>query len=157
MVKIFFGCSMRGGYDRVSQEELDKIPDIIEELGYELASRHQTQQGIIEEENKRTPPFIHDRDYGWEVESDVGIFELSNPSLGVGGEISDMINLRKPVLCAFKRGLEKSVSNYIQGKQGSKYVETPFECYAYESLEDLKEKIKEFVETYFGSKELNSP
>lgn len=150
MAKIFFGCSMLGGYDRVSRDELAKIPDIIEELGHELASRHQTQPGITEEENKRGKPEIHDRDYTWEMESDMGLFEISNPSLGAGGEISDMVHMGKPVLCLFKRGLEKMVSNYIQGKQGSRYIETPFECYAYEGLGDIKERIKEFILTYSG-------
>jgi len=30
--KVFFSCSMRGGYGRVAQEELRKIPDVIEAL-----------------------------------------------------------------------------------------------------------------------------
>ena len=152
MVKIFFGCSMRGGYSNVSVEELAKIPDIIEELGHELASRHQTKPGIIKEEHKRKPPFIHDRDYGWEMESHIGIFEVSNPSLGAGGEISDMVHMGKPVLCLFKKGLEETVSNYIQGKQGSYFVKTPFECHAYETLGELKEKIREFTEAHSKTK-----
>lgn len=103
MVKVFFGCSMRGGHDAVSKEELAKFPSIIEELGYDLASKHQTQEGIIQRENEQTKTYIHDRDYKWEIESDIGIFEISNASLGVGGEISDMTYLGKPVLCLFKK------------------------------------------------------
>jgi hypothetical protein len=152
MAKIFFGCSMLGGHDRVSRNELARIPDIIEGLGHELASRHQTQPGITKEEDKRGKTEIHDRDYAWEKESDMGIFEISNPSLGVGGEISDMVHMGKPVLCIFKRGLEKTVSNYIQGKQGSRFVKTPFEFHAYETLEGLKEKIREFVVAHSKTK-----
>jgi len=146
MVKIFFGCSMRGGHDEVSKKELVKFPDIIEELGFELASKHQTQPGIIKRENKLTKTAIHDRDYNWLIESDIGIFEISNPSLGVGGEISDMIHLSKPVLCLFKKGLKDKVSAYIQGKKSSQHVKVSFECYSYENLEDAKNKIKQFVE-----------
>ena len=146
MVKVFFGCAMRGGQEIVSREELERFPDVIEELGYELASRHQTQKGIVEKENRLTKTHIHDRDYNWELESDVGVFEISNPSLGVGGEIFDMIHLGKPVLCLFKRGLEDKVSAYVQGKMNSQYVKTPFECYAYTSLEDAKEEIRKFIE-----------
>jgi hypothetical protein len=152
MAKVFFGCSMRGGHGNVSRDDLARIPDIIEGLGHELASRHQTRPGIIEEEDRLEKAVIHDRDYGWETESDVGIFEVSNPSLGVGGEISDMVHLGKPVLCLFKRGLERSVSNYIQGKQGSRHLETPFECYAYASLEELREMIREFMEAHSKTK-----
>ena len=146
MAKIFFGCSMRGGYDAVSREDLARLPDIIEKLGYELASRHQTQKGVIQKEDKLTKTAIHDRDYRWETESDVGVFEISNPSLGVGGEISDMLHLGKPVLCLFRKGLEGQVSAYTQGKKGSQYVTTSFECSPYESLEDARNKIREFVE-----------
>lgn len=147
MTKVFFGCAMRGGHNVVSREDLAKFPDIIEGLGYQLASRHQTQAGIIGQENKLTKTHIHDRDYRWEKESDVGVFEISNPSLGVGGEISDMVHLGKPVLCLFERGLEDSVSAYVQGMMGSQYVPTPFEFYAYQSLQDAREKIKQFVES----------
>lgn len=146
MHKIFFGCSIRGGTTVVSREELARLPDIIEELGYTLASRHQTQAGIIERENEHTKTAIHDRDYKWETESDVGVFEISNPSLGVGGEISDMVNMGKPVLCLFRAGLENAVSAYVLGKMGSQYVRTTFECYAYQTLADARDKIKQFVE-----------
>ena len=33
MVKVFFGCAMRGGNNLVSREDLAKFPEIIEELG----------------------------------------------------------------------------------------------------------------------------
>jgi len=145
MVKVFFGCSMRGGQGVVNSEELAKFPDAIEALGFELASRHQTKAGIIQEENKLTKTHIHDRDYKWVTESDFGVFEISNPSLGVGAEISDLIHLGKPVLCLYKKGLEEKVSAYILGKMGSKYIQPPFECYAYQDLEDAKEKIKQFA------------
>jgi len=146
MIKIFFGCSMRGGQGNVSREDLAKFPDIIEELGYELASKHQTQEGVIGEENELTKTYIHDRDYDWEKESDIGIFEISNASLGVGGEISDMIHLGKPILCLFKDGLKDSVSAYIQGKMGSKYVSSPFENHPYSTLREAQDKIRQFVE-----------
>lgn len=145
MVKVFFGCSMRGGYDAVSREELARFPKIIEELGYELPSKHQTKEGIIQEENRLTTTNIHDRDYDWLMESDIGVFEITNGSIGTGEEISDMISLGKPVLCLYKKALVDKVSAYGRGKQGSKYVKTPFECYAYETLGEAKDKIKAFM------------
>lgn len=145
MAKIFFGCSMRGGQETVSREDLAKFRSVIEELGHELASKHQTQEGIIEKENNLTKLQIHDRDYEWIIGSDIGVFEISNPSLGVGAEISDMVKLEKPVLCLFKKGLKERVSAYIQGKYGSRFVNSPFEVYEYESLVDAKEKIKAFI------------
>lgn len=145
MVNIYFGCSMRGGHNLVSEEDLAKLPQIIESLGYTLPSKHQTQKGIIKEENKLTKKHIHDRNYNRMLGSDAGVFEISNPSLGVGGEISDLVNLKKPVLCLFKKGLEDTVSAYIQGKMGSEFITSPFEVYAYIDLTDAKEKIDSFV------------
>lgn len=147
MVKVFFGCSMRGGYSSLGREELARFPQIIEELGYELPSKHQTNEGIIQEENKLTTTHIHDRDYGWLMESDFGVFEITNSSIGTGEEISDMIGLGKPVLCLYKKTLEDKVSAYGRGKHGSKYVKTPFECHSYEIFEEAKNIIKSFVES----------
>lgn len=141
---VFFGCSMRGGHEVVSRGELAKLPDVIEELGYELASRHQTQKGIIAKEDEQTPPYIHDRDYRWLKRAHAGVFEISNPSLGAGAEIADMIHEGKPVLCLFT-GDNNVVSAYIRGKQGSEFVETPFECHIYTTLDDAKTIIARFM------------
>lgn len=141
---IFFGCSMRGGYGVVSREDLAKLPAVIEELGYELASKHQVREGVLEEESVLSPADIHDRDYRWLQESAAGIFEISNPSLGTGGEISDMTHLGKPVLCLFK-GDGVAVSAYTRGKQGSAFISTPFECHSYDTIEDAKRIIAAFL------------
>lgn len=146
---VYFGCSMLGGYGFLSQEELAKFPKLIVGLGYLLATDHQTQPDVLEREAKMDHTFIHDRDYEWLMNSDLGIFEISNPSLGVGGEISDMIHLNKPVLLLYKEGLEERVSAYVRGKQGSKFVKSPVECQSYRDRLDVKIKIQSFVESHF--------
>jgi len=144
-VTVYFGCSMLGGDAVVSREDLAEFPKLIKGLGYRLASDHQTQPGVLEREAKLNPTFIHDRDYLWLLDSDVGVFEISNPSLGVGSEISDMIYAGKPVLMLFKHGLEDKVSAYLRGKMGSKYVSCPIECHAYRDLADAGGKIGAFI------------
>ncbi len=151
MLKIYFGSSIRGGHPHVTKEELAHIVHEIKDLGYELMSEHSTKKGIVDEEKKKEDTFIHDRDYEWMKKADLGIFEISNPSLGTGAEISDMIRLRKPVLCLYKRGLDNGVSAYVLGKQGSKFVDTVFVCYEYHSLGEAKYAIKNFVEHNFKS------
>jgi hypothetical protein len=148
MIEIYFGCSMRGGFNQVSQEDLRKLQMSVKDLGHQLVTEHQTSPTFEADESPHTNTHIHDRDYGFLVRAKLGIFEISNPSLGVGGEISDMIHLGKPVLCLLKKGLESNVSAYTQGKQGSKHVTTPFECYAYESVQDAKDKMRKFIERY---------
>lgn len=145
-IVVYFGCSMLGGYALVSREDIAGFPKLIQKLGYRLASDHQTQPGVLEREAKLKPVFIHDRDYQWLLDSDVGVFEISNPSLGVGSEISDMIYAGKPVLMLFKHGLEERISAYMRGKAGSKYVTCPVECHSYRDLEDAGAKIREFIE-----------
>ncbi len=145
-VTVYFGCSMLGGYANVSREDLAGFPGMIVEMGHQVASDHQTRPGVIERESKLDPAYIHDRDYQWMLESDIGIFEISNPSLGVGGEISDMIHMGKPVLLLFKKGLEEKVSSYIRGKIGSRFVESPVTCAAYEDQKDAGEWIRRFID-----------
>lgn len=100
----------------------------------------------MEREAKSGPLFIHARDYQWLLDSDVGVFEISHPSLGVGSEISDMIHAGKPVLMLFKRGLENKVSAYLRGKVGSKYVTCPIECHAYMDLSEAGGRIRTFID-----------
>ena len=145
-IVVYFGCSMHGGYALVSSQDIAGFPKLIQKLGYRLASDHQLQPGVLEREAKLEPAFIHDRDYQWLLDSDVGVFEVSNPSLGVGSEISDMIYAGKPILMLFKHGLEDKISAYLRGKAGSKYVTCPVECHPYRDLEDAGARIKEFIE-----------
>ena len=148
MAKIYFGCSMRGSQANLSKEEILKVRNAIEELGHELVSTHQLKDGILEKESKLTNQAIHDRDYSWLKEADAGIFEISNPSLGTGSEISDILHLHKPALCLFKKEIENSVSAYIRGKVGSEFVTAPIECEGYGSLAEAKQIIKNFIEKH---------
>jgi nucleoside 2-deoxyribosyltransferase len=136
--EVFFSCSMRGGFGRVAQEELRKIPDIIEELGMVVISRHQTSERFVENESRLTDKEIHDRDYRWLKDADMVIAEITNPSLGVGAEIADAVNLGIPVLCVYKSDYEHLISAYIRGKAGVM-------CRAYSDHDELKEVIREFV------------
>ncbi len=144
-VVVYFGCSMLGGYAAVSREEVARLQQRIAELGYRLASHHQTQPGVLEREAKLEPSLIHDRDYRWLLDSDVGVFEISNPSLGVGSEISDMIFAGKPVLMLFKHGLEDKISSYIRGKVGSSFVPVPVECHPYKDVDEASVRITAFI------------
>jgi hypothetical protein len=139
--KVFFACSMRGGFPYVSREFLAQIPDALEDIGLELMSRHQTQQGVIQRENQITTIEIHDRDYAWLEGCEFVVAEISNPSDGVGGEIADAIHLGKPVLALYQRP-EDEISAYTRGKlegyRKGRHTE-------YRDLDHLKEIVKEFI------------
>jgi nucleoside 2-deoxyribosyltransferase len=136
--KVFFSCSMRGGFGRLSQEELREIPDIIEELGMIVISRHQTRENFEKRESRLTDKEIHDRDYRWLTEADLVIAEITNSSLGVGAEIADAVNLGIPVLGLYKQEFEHQISAYIRGKPG-------VVCRAYSDEEELKDVIRVFL------------
>lgn len=149
MKKVFFACSMRGGFGDVTQEDLRKIPDIIESLGYELMSKHQVSATFDQDEAPLTEIEIHDRDYRWVLGCDYMIAEISNPSLGVGGEVSDACHLGKPVLCVYHDSVKDKVSAYIRGKSGSEY--TPqLRSTSYRDMDDLKAKIDSFLKEDFA-------
>lgn len=148
MKNIFFGCSMRGGDAIIKRSELSKFPKIIEKLGHKIMSKHQTKKNFLEGESGLTNAEIHDRDYKWLKEADAGIFEISNPSLGVGGEISDMLHLGKPVLCLYKKELKNDISAYVLGKENSKFIESSCENCGYSDLKDAQNKIVYFLERH---------
>ena len=129
---------MSGGYGRLAQAELRKIPNLIEALGMVVISKHQTDENFVKNESKLTEKMIHDRDYHWLQEADLVIAEITNPSLGVGAEIADAVHLGIPVLCVYKREYEHQTSSYIRGKAG-------VVCRAYSDYDELKEVIREFV------------
>jgi nucleoside 2-deoxyribosyltransferase len=135
--RVFFSCSMSGGYGRLAQDELRKIPDIIEEFCMVLISKHQTDENFVENESTLTEKRIHDRDYQWLQEADLVIAEITNPSLGVGAEIADAVNLGIPVLCVYKKEYEHRTSSYIRGKAG-------VVCRAYSDYDELRDIIREF-------------
>jgi 2'-deoxynucleoside 5'-phosphate N-hydrolase len=144
-MRIYFGCSMRGGYAKVSREALAAIQSSICAAGCELASDHPTRPGVLAEEARLANVEIHDRDYHWLSESDAGIFEISNPSLGVGAEIADMLHLQKPVLLLVRKGLEQEVSAYVQGKAGSKYVRPRVRLCSYGNIIEARAGIDDFL------------
>lgn len=140
--KCFFACSMRGGFPYVSQEFLRQIPDALEEIGLELMSKHQTQEGILEQEAKKGNVSVHDRDYGWLEGCDFVVAEISNPSDGVGAEVADAVNLGRPVLALYQRRVNE-MSMYIKGKI-EKYEGRHAQ---YKDLDDLKRIVEEFVDS----------
>jgi len=145
MKKAFFACSMRGGYSSVSFEFLQQIPQALKDMGFELASEHQTQPDIIQKESLLPNALIYQRDISLLKQSDTLIAEMSNPSMGVGGEITDAISLGKPVLGLYQIPQDK-VSSYILGKiEGHSKGRHAH----YTDLRDLKLKIKDFI-NYLG-------
>lgn len=64
-----------------------------------------------------TPAAINSRDLDWLVASDVLVADITEPSLGVGYEISKAESWKTPVLCLY-RPTKAQVSPMITGAAG---------------------------------------
>lgn len=144
--QAFFGASMRAGNERASLEQLDLIKAAIRELDIEIISDHQTKPGIIAEENKLQPCEVRDRELRRIKDSDLAIFEVSDPSHGVGVLISDAVQMGKPVVCLYDIKVpELEISAVVRGMERSVYTGSPFACFAYGDPRDAAIIVDEFL------------
>lgn len=134
---------MRGGYQNKDFDSLKSLTEILQEEGFFILNSHTTEEGSIDKENRFDTTQIHERNLKWIEQCDFMIAEISNPSLGVGAEISDAIALRKPIIGVFCIDKLK-VSAYIRGK-----LKKTGTCrYSkYNNENDFIEKVKEFSKT----------
>ena len=81
--------------------------------------------------------YIHDRDVAWLLEADVLVAEVTNPSLGVGYEISKAADNGKRVLCLYRPSKGKKLSAMIAGC-------SKVENREYNNLKEAREHIDDF-------------
>ena len=142
-MKVYFACSMRGGQQNTGSDHLKELTKTLLNAGFDVLTTHTTDENSIERDNGLDDTHIYERDKRWIEECAFMVAEISNPSLGVGAEISDAITLEKPVIGMFFIDREK-VSKYICGK-----LECAIGCKSsnYNDLEDFTAKVKEFSKT----------
>jgi len=138
-MNIYFSCSITGW--RNDQSAYRIIVDYLLAHGHDVPTAHLASQNLSDLETGISPEEIYSRDIGWVRVCDILIAEVSTPSHGVGYEIAEAVNHKKPVLCVYEEG--KRVSKIITGNQ-----ETNVEVYAYKNIDDLLEKIASFLELY---------
>lgn len=132
-LKIYFGASIRGGRD-----DANLYADIIELLKQygDVLTEHIGNQTLTVKGESLEPRIIRERDLDWLNEANVAIFEVTQPSLGVGYEIR-YIEGKKPVLCLFRLSAEKSLSAMIAGSE-------KLEVSYYEGLDELGSLFEKF-------------
>ena len=132
-MKIYFAGSIRGG--REDQKLYFDIIQYLQSFG-KVLTEHVGQEYLNEagEENINDND-IYDRDIKWLTESNIVIAEVTNPSLGVGYEISKALELNKKIICLYRNNQNKSLSAMINGNKALTIIN-------YEYLEDLKKEIK---------------
>ncbi|MDD2778487.1 MAG: nucleoside 2-deoxyribosyltransferase [Methanocellales archaeon] len=136
-MKIYFAGSIRGG-----REDAELYLQIIEHLKKygEVLTEHVGDKNLaLLGEDGVEDDYIHNRDLGWFLQSNVVVAEVTTPSLGVGYEIGRAVENQKRVLCLYRPQYGKRLSAMIAGSPDVTNAE-------YKTLDDAKKIIDDFFE-----------
>ena len=134
-MKIYFAGSIAGGrkdvkiYKQIIQT-LEFYGTVLTEHIGELNIDHLVEGKIKDKD-------IFQRDRKWLNSADVLLAEVSTPSLGVGYEIGIAEAQRKPILCLYKKSINKRLSAMIQGNN---YIK----CNEYQDINNIKDILKKY-------------
>jgi len=138
-MKIYFACSISGG--RNDEKAYQYLVGVMVGMGIDIPTAHIAETGVEELDASEKPEDIYDRDVSWIRESDVLVAEVSTPSHGVGYEIGYALDLEKPVLCLYRKGVV--VSKMITGNPHR--LLTVLE---YEDMEEAEGNLREYLAAY---------
>jgi 2'-deoxynucleoside 5'-phosphate N-hydrolase len=110
-MEIYFAASIAGG--RQYLPTYQKMVHYLQQAGHRVLTEHIIAPDVWHLEEQLTPQQVYTRDIEWLTGADALIAEVSNPSLGVGYEISYALSLLKPVLCLYHESV--MLSRMISG------------------------------------------
>ena len=112
-MKIYFAGSIRAGRDDqdLYQQLIQQLKRHGSVLTEHVGDPDLTQLG----DDGPSDQVIFERDMGWLAEADLMVAEVTQPSLGVGYEISRAESLGIPVLCLFREQNGRRLSAMISG------------------------------------------
>lgn len=122
-MNIYFSCSLTGG--REYEQIYGIIVDHLISREHEVPTEHLARPEVMALEVVVDPEEVYQRDIAWIDECDAVVAEVSTPSHGVGFEIALALNLGKPVLCCYRRGVP--VSKMITGNNSDTLVVRTYE------------------------------
>ncbi|KAM4729674.1 5-hydroxymethyl-dUMP N-hydrolase [Anableps anableps] len=142
-MKIYFCGSIRGGrsdqqlYQRIVHE-LHRYGSVLTE---HVASAELSNTG--EEGTAGGDRAIHDRDVDWLQQSDVVVAEVTQPSLGVGYELGQAMDMKKKkMLCLFRPSSGRTLSAMIRGAaDGERFLVRDYR----------EEELEKVLEEFFNS------
>lgn len=137
---IYLCASIRGG--RSLQPFYKKLLDFLKSLGHTVLTSHVALANVIEMEKGLTASDIFIQDTRWLKKCDIIIAEVTVPSLGVGYEIGEGLNLNKRILCIYDKQYAP-ISAMIQGNN-HKLLSVE----SYTSIDEAKSLIKDFLSTF---------
>lgn len=137
-MKVYLSGSIRGG--RQFQKVYEIILNFLRSENHEVLTYHVADKNILEIETNQSDRDIFLQDTSWLEECDCVIAEVSVPSLGVGYEISYVLDREKPVLALYDQK-KAPISAMITGNT------SPFIfVFSYDSIDSLLQKLSDFLE-----------
>ncbi len=112
-MKIYFPAAIRGGRRDIGiYRELIRFLETYGPVLNKHVGDHNVKEIADKDEN---PPYIYQRDMNWLKESDIVIAEVTTPSLGVGWEIGQAVNMGKKILCLYRGSHTLRLSAWVLG------------------------------------------
>jgi len=113
-MQIYFGFTVAG--DRSAVKVAKKIVAILEEMRYEVLTRHLVEDNAWEADRSLTPKEVYLRDMKWLEQCDMFIAEVSSSSFGLGFETGYLLGATtKKLVLFFRRDVESKISLLITG------------------------------------------
>ena len=136
-MKIYFTASVAGG--RKYLEQYQEIVAILKKLGHLVLSEHIAKENLSQEEKLAAVEIFRREKRNIDF-SDGVVAEVTQPSTGVGSEISYALSHEKPVLALFYKESQNLLSPMIAGN--------PSEHLYHEHYDDdnLEIKLKKYLE-----------
>ena len=135
-MKVYFAGSIRGGRD--DQPVYFQIIEHLKKTCTVLTEHISDTKLAATGEPGEKDEWIYNRDMDWLNEADVLVAEVTNPSLGVGYEISKAESAGKPVICLFRKSSGKFLSAMIAGN-------TNLEIVYYDQPEEAFQQLDSFL------------
>ena len=139
---IYFAASIRAGRG-MSGSYAQLISYIKEKHGSVLTEHVSDGNAIPLEDVNLSPREIFERDRAYLGKADAVVAEVSVPSLGVGWELREAEQLKKPILCLYVPEQGKRLSAMLLGNDNIKVKE-------YNSIDGAKGLIDEFINSISG-------
>jgi len=138
MLKLYFTASTSLKIN--FQKNYDKILQLINKLSCRLLSGQQiVNRRLLDEDKNLSNKKIFQREKNYIDQADLIIAEVSQPSLGVGGEIAYALTQNKPVLALLLENFRDKISPMIAGNLSDNFF---LEIYNFERLNYI---IKDFI------------
>lgn len=124
-MRIYFGFTMAG--DRGSLAAARRMVAVMEELGYEVLTRHLMEDDAFAMDRRITAQQVYDRDMAWLAQSDLLIAEVSGSSYGLGFEAGYVLGgSTRRVLLFYRNDAAERISRMITGCTHPQCILAPY-------------------------------